>query len=253
MRLPPAWLPSSRVLAFVPRGASLLAAFALAALLASGCDNELAGTEVGNPELTLSARFSIRDTDAAVSIPEMDLKVMGMGWNVGADSAACWNEAEGYMVDFAADAQDALPPVAVRDAEWTRAEVLLQSPAGNGSLPDGGGFDSWSNPRYVKLVKVMGNDTVRAAFELPADMRLRLGFSDKTIASWRKDRRMTALVRFDAGIWASGLQSAPALKFRNDGKRARYALLAPGENAAAWQALKALLPQAFMADAAEMR
>jgi hypothetical protein len=225
----------------------------LATLLACGCGNRLAGTEVGNPELTLSARFAVRGTDAAVSIPEMNLKVMGMGWNVGRDSAACWNDPEGYMVDFAADAQDALPPVAVRDAEWTRAEMLLQAPAGDGSLPDGAAFDAWSNPRYVKLVKVMMGDTVRAAFELPADLHIRLGFSDKTIGSWRKDRRLTALVQFDAGLWAQGLGTAPALAYRIDGKRVRYALLAPGENAAAWQALKTLLPKAFMADAAEMR
>jgi hypothetical protein len=253
MRRSPAGFHATRIRTLVPRAASTLAAFLTAALLASGCDNELAGTEVGNPELTLTARFAIRDSDAAVSIPEMDLKVMGMGWNVGADSAACWNGPEGYMVDFAADAQDALPPVPVRDAEWTKAELLLQSPAGNGTLPNSGGFDSWSNPRYIKLVKVTAGDTVRAAFELPADMRIRLGFSGKTIDSWRNGRRLTALVRFDAGTWASGLGSAPSLAFRNDGKHGRYALLAPGENAAAWQALKAMLPQAFMADAAEMR
>jgi hypothetical protein len=225
----------------------------LAALLTWGCENELAGTEVGNPELTLTARFAIRDSDATVSIPEMDLKVMGMGWKVGADSAACWNEPNGYMVDFAADAQDALPPVAVRDAEWTKAEILLQSPAGNGSLPENAAFDSWSNPRYVKLVKVMAGDTVRAAFELPSDLRIRLTFSNRTIESWRGKGRLTALVRFDSGIWASALGANPSLAFRTDGKHARYALFAPGENAAAWEALKARLPQAFMADAAEMR
>ncbi|HKP95004.1 MAG TPA: hypothetical protein VJ385_04530 [Fibrobacteria bacterium] len=229
-----------------------------ALLTVCACGDRLAGTEVGNPEFTVAARFGIVDTDASASIPEMNLKVMGLGWTVGKDSAACWNEPEGHMVDFAADAPAPLPAVTVRKADWSRAEMLLQAPSedqappGNATLPDSVPFSDWSDPRYIKLVKITSADTVRALFRMPPDLRIRLGFGKAAIGAWRKDADITVTVMFDAGKWAAGLGAQAGFAFREDGKHARYVLLSPEENVPVYAAMKASLPGCFMADAADM-
>lgn len=221
----------------------------LAALLAIGCEQ---GTEVGNPEIKLAARFSLDDSDATASIPEMNLKVMRMGWSSGGYFEDCWNETNGHLVDFAADSSP-LPIITLRGGDWKQAEMLLQAPPGDSGFPDTSAFEDWSNPRYAKLIKVMGSDTLRFLFEMPADLRIKLMFSETTIQSWRGDRSsMLVHVRFDVGQWAAGLGSEPAFRFREDGKHARYVLLSPVENAKVYGAMKAGLPLAFIADSAQM-
>lgn len=220
----------------------------LTALLAIGCEQ---GTEVGNPEIKLAARFSLADSDATASIPEMHLKVMGMGWSAGGYSLGCWNEPNGHMVDFAADSSP-LPIITLRGGDWNEADMLLQAPPGDSAFPDTSAFADWSNPRYAKLIKVMGADTLRFLFEMPADLHIKLMFGKSTIQSWRGDRSMLVHVRFDVGLWAAGLGSKPAFRFRQDGKRARYVLLSPVENAQVYGAMKAGLPSAFMADSTQM-
>lgn len=221
---------------------------ALLVLLAMGCEQ---GTEVGNPEIKLAARFSLADSDATASIPEMHLKVMGMGWSSGGYGVSCWNEPEGHIVDFAADSSP-LPIITLRSGDWNTADMLLQAPPGHSALPDTSAFAGWSNPRYAKLIKVMGSDTLRFLFEMPADLRIKLLFGESTIQSWRGDRSILVHVRFDVGLWAAGLGSNPAFRFRQDGERARYVLLSPFENAQVYHAMKAGLPKAFMADSARM-
>ncbi|MDB5051770.1 MAG: hypothetical protein JWO30_4841 [Fibrobacteres bacterium] len=223
----------------------------LSALLACAC-NRLAGTEVGNPEITVAARFGVQDNGPAASVSAMSLKVMGMGWTLAHDSGACWNEPNGHTVDFVSNAQVPLPPVTVRNGDWSEAEMMLQADSGNSTLPDSADFSAWSNPRYIKLVKITGPDTVRTLFELPSGLRIRLGFGKATIDAWRQDHRMTVLVMFDVGKWAAGLGPDMVLTYRQDGRHAPYAILSPGENTAAYEALKALLPKSFMADAADM-
>lgn len=226
----------------------LLAGF-LASILAAGCNQ---GTEVGNPEITMAARFSLDDSDGTASIPEMNLKVMGMGWMNGTDYRICWNEPEGHMVDFAQDASP-LPDVTVRDGDWEWAEMMLQSPAGNPGLPDSASFADWSNPRHAKLIKVMGADTLRFLFEMPAELGIKLMFGKAAVQSWRRDRAIMVHIRFDVGRWAAGLGSDPRFRFRLDGEKTRYVLLSPIENADTYGTMKAGLPKAFMADSALMQ
>jgi hypothetical protein len=228
-------------------------ALAMAAGLLLGACERLAGTEVGNPEITVAARFAIRDSNPASAIPEMALKVMGMGWQAPDHSGDIWAEPEGHMVDFASAPGGALPEVIMRDGEFTGAELALQAADGEPTLPDSAGFSEWSDPRYIKVVKVMGQDTVRALFRLEAGMRITLGFSPATIRKWREGGRMMVSVLFDADKWVAGMGTDPAFSYREDGKHARYAVLAPGENAGIYAALKALLPASFMADTADMR
>lgn len=226
--------------------------FVLMALLAGACDR-LAGTEVGNPEITMNARFAIRDTVAAADVPELNLKVMGMTWGLGYQSAACWNSPGGRLVDFADNATP-LEAVKVRDSEWISADMILRAAPDSGfdALPIRAGFAKWHNPRYAKLVKILGADTVRALFQFPENLQLRLHFGKATINSWRQGKSMLVNVEFDAGIWAAGLKANTAFRYRTDGNRARYLVLSPAENAAAYGAMKALLPKAFLADSTSM-
>lgn len=221
----------------------LPAAF-LASMSAFGCNQ---GTEVGNPEITIAARFSLDETDASVSIPEMHFTVTGMDWTKGADSGACWNEPDGHKVDMA-DTSSQLPMVTVRDGDWDWAEMLLQASPGDSLLPDTSAFADWSNPRYAKLIKVTGTDTLRFLFEMPADLRIKLVFDKSTIQSWRRDQAITAQIRFDVGRWAAWLGSNTGYRFRQDGKRARYVLLSPTENSLVYGYMRAGLPLAFPAN-----
>jgi hypothetical protein len=222
----------------------------LPALLAGSC-NRLAGTEVGNPEITMNARFSIRDTDPMADVPALNLKVMGMTWAMSYRSAACWNDTNGQLVDFAANGMP-LDEVKVREGEWSSAEMVLRAAPGDSTLPVASGFAAWSHPRYAKLVKIMGADTVRALFRMPENLQLRLIFGKASIKAWRQGPGMIVDVKFDVGTWAAGLRPNPAYRFRTDGNRARYLVLSPTENAAAYEAMKALLPKAFVADSTNM-
>jgi hypothetical protein len=224
----------------------------LAGMLLGGCER-LAGTEVGNPEITVAARFAIRDTSASSSIQEMDLKVMGMGWQAPEHHGDIWAEPDGFMIDFASATKAALPSVIMQDGDFSGAELLLQAAEGQPTLPDSVGFEEWSDPRYIKLAKVMGQDTVRALFQLEAGMRITLGFAPATIRKWREDGKLMVSVLFDADKWLAGMGSNPDFAYREDGKHARYVRLSPDENTDTYAALKTLLPASFMADTATMR
>ena len=238
-----------------PSRIGLLLAALLAALLsalAAGCDR-LAGTEVGNPELTVTARFALRDSDATASVPEMKLKLMGMGWKHGSDSDSCWTNPEGKMVDFTRDDASQLAAVKVPGGTWSNAYMWFQAGIGDSIAPAIASYGSWSNPRYAKIITVMGGDTLRFLFEMPKDLRLKLLFGKSTIDSWHKGDSMTVDVYLDVGKWSAGLGSDPAFRLRTDGEHLRYVLLSPVENAAAYQTMRILLPHAFMADSSAMQ
>lgn len=224
--------------------------FFIMALWAGAC-NRQAGTEVGNPEITMNARFSVRDTDPTADVTALNLRVFGFGWGTTMGSDTCWNEDEGYVVNFAANAMP-LSDVKVRNVEWEDAELMLRAVPGFNALPVSSGFSTWYNPRYAKLVKVMGADTVRVLFQLPENLRLKLKFGKATIKTWRQGDGVLADIKFDAGAWAAGLGTNPAFRFRVDGNNARYVVLSPTENAAVYETMKALLPTAFVADSTEL-
>ncbi len=226
----------------------------LATLALSAC-NRLAGTEVGNPEVTVAARFAVLDTSAAADIPSMNLKVMGMGYTMssgGGDSGVCWNAPNGHMVDFAADAANPLPPVTIHEGEWSKAELLLQSATTAESLPDSVPFQAWSNPRYAKLMRINGPDTLRALFDMPQGMRLRLMFGKDRVTRWRSGDTVMVKVMFDAGKWTNGLDPRGSFQSRKDGNHVSYVLFSATENSAVWASLKDRFPTAFSADTAAM-
>lgn len=233
--------------------ARLYAAFSLVAITLAAC-NRVAGTEVGNPEIAVSARFVLVDTSADIDVPELNLKVMGMAYGMAGDSGECWTDPHGHMVDFASPAMEsALPMAKAKDAQWTGADVLLQSPSAAAILPDTDAFMSWYNPRYAKMFLIEGTDTLHALFDMPQGMGLTLRYGKEKIAKWRTGDTMQVKVIFDVGKWAAGIGPKGAWTLRQDGKHVRYALFSEDENAAAWTVLKGRLPESFLADSASMR
>ena len=228
----------------------IVGALALAAI--SGC-NRVAGTEVGNPEITVAARFAVYNELPGLVIPWMNLKVMWMGYSMAGDSGACWNDPYGNMVDFGADAAMPIAPAKVHDGNWSKAELMLQAPVTDTLPAIIADYALWANPRYTKLVRVDGTDTLRVLFDMPQDMRLKLMFGKDRVAKWRSGDTIMVKVMFDASKWAAAVDARGSFTSRQDGKHARYVLFSADENAAAWTALKQRLPSAFAADTAEMR
>ena len=230
------------------------AALALAAGLAlAGCER-LAGTEVGNPELTVSARFALLDTSATSDVAAMNMKVMGMGWSMAdkpADSGVCWNAPQGKMVDFAADKQAPLDPVKVPAGAWSKAEMILYSPPYPAAAPDTGDYAAWDNPRYARFTRVEGGDTLRALFDLTQALHVKLMFNQARLERWHVGDSMLVKILFDVGRWSQGVKPAGGWTERRDGKHARYVLFSAEENTAGWEALKARLPDAFSSDTAK--
>jgi hypothetical protein len=224
----------------------------LAALLTGACER-LAGTEVGNPEVSVHARFAVMDSGSGSAVPEMHLKVMGLRFSMDGDTGEVWGEPDGHMVDIADTArQGLLPAVSVKDADWSRAELILQSPAADPALPDTASFGDWSHPRHAKLIKIAGADTLRFLFEMPAGMKFKLGFDQATVDSWRGDKSITLDVKFDGPKWADCVPDGTEFHYRMDGNQERYILLSPGENPEAYQAFADMLPKCFMADTMDM-
>jgi hypothetical protein len=182
----------------------------------------------------------------------MNLKVMGMAYGMGPDSGACWTDPNGHMVDLAAKSAGAtLPMVKSKDAHWTEAELLLQAPAAAAILPDTSAFAAWHNYRYTKLLLIDGTDSLPVAFDMPQGMKLTLGYGKERVTNWREGDTMMVKVMFDVAKWTAGM-GPKGHTLRKDGEGARYALFSADENAAAWNLLKARLPEAFQADSASM-
>ena len=219
----------------------------LAALL-GGC---LSGTETGNPEIMVTASFGITGGDSSVSIASMDLMVMGVKCRRADDTVGLWDASGGTMVDLASPADSGLPPVKMPGSEWMGVEVMLDAPHDEPSLPDTFAFSAFSNPRYVKMIKVMGGEPVRILFELPADLKIVLGFGSESVAAWRNGNRTSIRVMFDCNKWATAIPGKPAI-LRKDGKGEIYYLLNPGENGVAYDGLLKMLPMSFLADWARM-
>lgn len=230
----------------------ILASLCGALLALSACDR-LAGTEVGNPEVTVAARFTVVGTGDSVASASLNLTVMGMGYSMPGDSGSCWNKPEGTMVEFSPQGSRGLKDTKVKDEVWTKAEMIFHAPAGSAALPDTGDIRAWANPRYARFSLVEGGDTLPALFDMPQGMELKLMFAKERIDSWRAGDTLWVPIAFDAGEWAGGLPGRGSWKTREDGKHARYVVFSASENPAAWAELKARLPGAFYADTVQVR
>lgn len=240
----------------VSRGLSLALA---AALALAACDDRRAGTEVGNPEVTVkvTAMVSVFDIPGDVEFASLGFRVMGMGYglagNAPADTGTCWKHPAGILVDLANSYPSPLADTMVEDRPWTWAHIVLRSPEGPATLPDSADYRVWRNPRYAKFSVISGRDTLRALFQMPAGMELRLAYSQESVQSWLWGSEIWVPLIFDGATWAGDLKPTDPWKTRLDGKRLRYVLLSPDENAATWNLLKSRLASAFTADTVQVR
>lgn len=234
-----------------------MAGFRLAWLLISGllsgCLPERhSGTEVGNPDIMVSARFGFIGDDSLAVISSMEMMVMKMEYRLSDDSlGSFWNYPSGMAVDLASPATAAnLPAMRMDEADWASAELMLAARQGDSSLPDSIPYAAYSNPRFIKLVKRMGGDSARFLFELPDGMQLKLRFDSERMTGWKTENRLSIEVIFDCARWTSAISAQP-YRDRMDGEGKPYVLVSPGENADLHAVLEALLPECFLADGAE--
>jgi hypothetical protein len=237
------------------------ALLAAAALALAGCE----GTEVGNPEVkvNVSASLFAYDSTATVSLASMPFRFVRMDYTYadsGSDpeSGTCWNRPGGILVDFASDSASGLPDTSVRGGNWSRSEIALRvSNEGSSRLPDSADWRTWSSPRYAKFYLIrnpFGNpDSLRAVFEMPQGMEIRLVYSKDQMVWWLWGDTMWVSVEFRTGSWAGNLGPWGSWKMRKDGKLKPYVLFSPIENAQTWNELKARLPAAFDADSVRVR
>jgi hypothetical protein len=231
----------------------------LAVVLAlAGCDNRRAGTETGNPEITVTAKVMASDY-ANTETLALNFRVMGMGYSIarpgGApDSGRCWARPGGTLVDFAAPEAFALPDTSIEDAgAWSQAEIILRTPDGPAGIPDSIEIGTWSNPRYAKFHPAPQGNPQWVLFEMPQGIEFRLLYGGFAAESWRIDGKISVPFNFSTAYWAYTLPVFGELKTRLDGRGTPYHLLSPTENAPAWNALNARMPLSFYADSVIVR
>jgi hypothetical protein len=238
---------------------NLTAAAAALALALAACDDRRAGTEVGNPEVTIkvTARAMMLNAPGEVEVSSLGFRVMSLGYGmagyVSSDSGTCWKRPAGTLIDLADTHASPLMDTLIENRPWTWAHLVLRSPEGVASLPDSADFRTWRNPRYAKLILFGPSDSVRILFQMPAALEVRLAYSQETVKGWVWGNEIWVPFIFNASEWAAGLDPAGPWKTRLDGKRARYVLLSPAENAGAWAALNSRLAAAFTADTVQAR
>jgi hypothetical protein len=229
-------------------------------LALSACDGRRAGTEVGNPEVKVTAMIAVMDQPGTVEVASLGFRVMGLDYGLAgltaSDSGTCWKRPAGILVDLVQSDTATSTPLAdtmVQIRPWTWAHFVLRSPEGPATLPDLADFRTWKNPRYAKFSVIGQGDTLHALFEMPAAMELRLAYKQETVHGWNWGGEIWVPLIFYASAWWGDLDPAGPWETRLDGKHARYVLLSPTENAETWATLKSRLATAFSADTVEVR
>jgi hypothetical protein len=234
-------------------------AIGLGAILAfSGCaDDRRAGTEVGNPEVKVSARFMVASYGGSQT-SDLFFKVMGMGYSIdrqgrAPDSGKCWGRPGGTLANFAADDAQLPDTLIEDDGIWPHAEIVLRTPDGPTGTPDSGDVYTWSNPRHAKFLATIGGQYRMILFEMPPAVEYRLLFDSASVEFWWVDKEIWVPFNFDSDSWTDTLGYFRTVKTRLDGKGNGYVLISPTENAGAWKALNATLPESFYADSVIVR
>ena len=231
----------------------------LAVLLAlAGCDDRRAGTETGNPEITVTADIGVSDYVSTKTMA-LNFRVMGMGYSIAgpggaSDSGVCWGRPGGALVDFAVPDPFALPDTSIEDAgSWPQAEILLRTPDAPAGIPNMADIGTWSSPGYAKFsLSLMGRTQV-VLFEMPQGVEFRLLFDSLSTEFWRIDGKISVPFNFNMSHWTDTLSSFRGMRARLDGRGVPYLLFSPAENAAAWHALNVRMRDCFYADTVIVR
>lgn len=236
------------------RSAWLLAA----ALAFAGCGERHAGTETGNPEITVSARFMLSEYGNSYTT-HLPFLVMGMGYSIATpsgapDSGKCWMRPGGTLANLADFSLQPLPDTSIEDkGPWPQAEIILRTPEGPAGVPDTADIETWSSPRYAKFTWVSAGRYHRVLFEMPQGAEYRLRYGLASTEMWRFPDSILIPFAFNATMWTDTLAAVRRLVTRLDGRNEPYLLFSPTENAAGWKALAAQLPKSFYADSLVVR
>jgi hypothetical protein len=236
---------------------SSLAAILALALAFAACDDRRAGTEVGNPEVTVTAMVSVIGDPEAIEVASLGFQVMGMGYGLTgyalSDSGTCWKRPGGILVDLADTHASPLADTSMENRPWTWAHLVLRSPEGPATLPDSADFRTWRNPRYAKFTVFGPRGTLRVLFQMPAAKEFHFAYTQGSVQGWVWGSEIWVPFLFNSVAWAGDLDPAGPWKTRLDGKHARYVLLSPTENGQAWAKLNSRLATSFSADTVQVR
>ena len=226
-----------------------------AALASMGCDDRRAGTEVGNPEITVSAMARVYDDYDSVEVSSLQLNMMGMSYVYSGKESVdelghCWKYPGGILLDLARDT-GILADTMIEEGKWSRAEIVLRTPEGPAVPEMLADYRTWNNARYVKfnIIQDSPRDTLPSLFEWPQGVQFRLVFVSATVSDWRWYNEVWVPIEFFVSGWTKSVGAAHReWTYRKDGQGARYILFSPQENPATWADLKNDLPDCFGSD-----
>ena len=226
---------------------------ALSALLWA-CLGRQAGTEVGNPEMVVVARFGIVQTWAMPSMINLPVRLQGVRYTAADGSEGMlWYRDSGWVVDMARPADSAaFPRQRLKEGDWLSADVILIPSPGDSLLPDTLSWGTFHDTHYVKWIQLLDGNPTGFLFALPPSMRLWVRFGKAGLAGWRSPGMMEVTVMFDCDRWLTWTPPADLyIRHAKDGMP--YAILEPDENTAAYERFKSEFPRSFRADSVSIR
>jgi len=217
-----------------------------------GCTSDRqAGTEVGNPEVTVVARFGLTQDTTDVQFESLKMKVMGVDY-VTSDNVkgSIWVRDTGYLIDWVSGTghiSQSLPTLRMADDAWQKADIRLWSPGGTSKLDSNTRFADAKEPQWMKWTSQEGDSTVRCLFYLAANSRLRMSYSEKTMKSWHDGDTVKVTTLFNVSKWMQNC-SFTGLTRRKGTDSVWFYVISPDENSDTYNSLVNIFADCFQAD-----
>jgi hypothetical protein len=224
--------------------------FLLAGTFLWGCvEDRRAGTEVGNPEVTVAARFRLLQPGDSAQMDGLSIKVMEVQFKTNSgDSGLFWNQDSGTMVNMAQPASaSGLPRVRLSTEPWKTCNLTLALPAGSDSLPTTALYQDENRHNWARWRIRNKTGFSHYLFYLPPELKLRLSYEQETMQAWHSQDTLFVTVTFDVTAFSNALPAGNWLMRKGvDGMD--YYVVSPSENAEAYVKMLADFPQCFRAD-----
>jgi hypothetical protein len=216
-------------------------------------DERTAGTEVGNPEITVVARIEMVNSNDTMRMDDFNLKMVSADFiTLSGDSGKLWNTDTGTMFDMADNGViSSLPSMKISSEPWKRCELNLALPTGDSAVTDSSDTSLASGHNWARW-HVNGKDRNKYyLFYLPNNYRLRLVFGPWSMRPWHSGDTVFVTMTFNTSDFTDALPTGEWIKhLEND--TGDYYVLSPHENEPAHAALLAAFPKCFSADSIAM-